>query len=75
MLTRLECIVGSAGQMRPAIVQALHHTRQHKAFGRLLIAQPLMRNVLADLALESEDLPDLVGPTDIADAVGMSGQI
>nr|WP_116335699.1 isovaleryl-CoA dehydrogenase [Cupriavidus taiwanensis] len=53
-LTRLDCIVGSAGQMRQAIVQALHHTRQRKAFGRLLIDQPLMRNVLADLALESE---------------------
>ncbi|MDK3020824.1 isovaleryl-CoA dehydrogenase [Pseudodonghicola flavimaris] len=53
-LTRLDCMIGSSGQMRQALVQALHHTRQRKAFGKLLIDQPLMRNVLADLALESE---------------------
>ncbi len=53
-LTRLDCIVGSAALMRQALVQALNHTRQRSAFGRLLIDQPLMRNVLADLALESE---------------------
>ncbi|MGV6874313.1 isovaleryl-CoA dehydrogenase [Pseudochelatococcus sp. B33] len=53
-LTRLDCMIGSASQMRQAVVQALHHTRQRKAFGKLLVDQPLMRNVLADLALESE---------------------
>jgi putative acyl-CoA dehydrogenase len=53
-LTRLDCMVGSSSQMRQALVQALHHTSQRKAFGRLLLDQPLMRNVLADLALESE---------------------
>ncbi|MCX7555358.1 isovaleryl-CoA dehydrogenase [Xanthomonadaceae bacterium JHOS43] len=53
-LTRLDCITGSAAGMRQALVQALHHTRQRRAFGRLLIDQPLMRNVLADLVLESE---------------------
>ena len=53
-LTRLDCMTGSSSQMRQALVQALHHTRQRKAFGKLLIDQPLMRNVLADLALESE---------------------
>lgn len=53
-LTRLDCIIGSAAQMRQALVQALWHARQRAAFGRLLIDQPLMRNVLADLALESE---------------------
>lgn len=53
-LTRLDCIVGSAALMRQALVQALNHTRQRSAFGRVLIDQPLMRNVLADLALESE---------------------
>jgi putative acyl-CoA dehydrogenase len=53
-LTRLDCLLGSAAQMRQALVQALHHTRQRKAFGRLLIEQPLMRNVLGDLALENE---------------------
>jgi putative acyl-CoA dehydrogenase len=52
--TRLDCAVASAGLMRQALVQAVHHARHRQAFGRLLIDQPLMRNVLADLALESE---------------------
>ncbi len=53
-LTRLDCMIGSSGLMRQAVVQALHHTGRRKAFGKLLVEQPLMRNVLADLALESE---------------------
>ena len=53
-LTRLDCITGSAAGMRQALVQVMHHVRQRRAFGRLLIEQPLMRNVLGDLALESE---------------------
>ncbi len=53
-LTRQDCLIGSAALMRQALVQALHHTRHRHAFGRRLIEQPLMRNVLADLALESE---------------------
>ncbi len=53
-LTRLDCMLGSAAIMRQALVQAIHHTRQRSAFGRLLSDQPLMQNVLADLALESE---------------------
>ncbi len=53
-LTRLDCMIGSSAQMRQAIVQAIHHTSQREAFGDLLINQPLMRNVLTDLALESE---------------------
>ena len=52
--TRLDCVTGSAGMMRQAVVQALHHARHRKVFGALLIHQPLMRSVLADLALESE---------------------
>ncbi len=52
--TRLDCIIGSAALMRRALVEALHHTRHRHAFGRALIDQPLMRNVLADLAVESE---------------------
>ena len=52
--TRLDCVIGSAGLMRQALVQAAHHARHRSAFGRLLAEQPLMRNVLADLALESE---------------------
>ena len=53
-LTRLDCMIGSASLMRQALVQALHHAQHRAAFGKKLIEQPLMRNVLADLALESE---------------------
>ncbi|MBZ2207598.1 isovaleryl-CoA dehydrogenase [Massilia soli] len=52
--TRLDCVVGSAGIMRAALAHALHHARGRSAFGRPLAQQPLMQNVLADLALESE---------------------
>jgi putative acyl-CoA dehydrogenase len=53
-LTRQDCVIGSASIMRQALVQAVHHARHRRAFGSLLVQQPLMRNVLADLALESE---------------------
>ena len=53
-LTRLDCALGTSGLMRGALTLALHHTRQRKAFGKTLAEQPLMKNVLADLALESE---------------------
>jgi putative acyl-CoA dehydrogenase len=53
-LTRQDCLIGSSALMRQALVQALHHARHRRAFGKTLIDQPLMRNVLADLALESE---------------------
>ena len=52
--TRLDCVLGSAGIMRAALTHALHHARHRQAFGRALARQPLMQNVLADLALESE---------------------
>jgi putative acyl-CoA dehydrogenase len=52
--TRLDCIIGSASLMRQAVAQATHHAAHRSAFGRLLIDQPLMVNVLADLAIESE---------------------
>ena len=52
--TRLDCVIGSAALMRAALVQAIHHARHRSAFGRALADQPLMQNVLADLALESE---------------------
>jgi putative acyl-CoA dehydrogenase len=52
--TRLDCSIAAAGLMRQALVQAVHHARHRRAFGKLLIEQPLMRNVLADLAIESE---------------------
>ena len=54
MLTRQDCIIGSASIMRQALVQAVHHARHRRAFGKPLAEQPLMRNVLADLALETE---------------------
>ncbi|MDP3376506.1 MAG: acyl-CoA dehydrogenase family protein [Hydrogenophaga sp.] len=53
-LTRLDCALGTSGLMRHALSIALHHTAQRSAFGKKLIDQPLMKNVLADLALESE---------------------
>ena len=52
--SRLDCTIASAALMRQALVQALHHTSYRAAFGKRLIDQPLMRNVLADLAIESE---------------------
>ncbi|GLX42240.1 acyl-CoA dehydrogenase [Streptomyces roseochromogenus] len=52
--TRLDCVIGSASLMRQALTQAVHHAEHRSAFGAPLIDQPLMRNVLADLALESE---------------------
>lgn len=52
--TRLDCVIGSAALMRQSLIQALHHSRYRSVFGKRLIKQPLMRNVLADLALESE---------------------
>ena len=53
-MTRLDCALGTSGLMRQALSMALHHTAQRSAFGKLLIDQSAMRNVLADLALESE---------------------
>jgi putative acyl-CoA dehydrogenase len=53
-LTRLDCALGTAGLMRAALSMAIHHTRQRMAFGKTLAEQPLMKNVLADLAIESE---------------------
>ncbi|MFC8132228.1 acyl-CoA dehydrogenase family protein [Streptomyces sp. NPDC057302] len=52
--TRLDCVVGSAALMRQAVAQAVHHATYREAFGGKLVDKPLMRNVLADLALESE---------------------
>jgi len=52
--TRLDCVSGSTGLMRQALAQAIHHTDHREVFGKRLADQPLMRNVLADLALEVE---------------------
>lgn len=53
-LNRVYCAMSSAGQMRQALVQAVHHTTHRSAFQKRLIQQPLMQNVLADLAVEAE---------------------
>ncbi|MBO9515747.1 MAG: isovaleryl-CoA dehydrogenase [Variovorax sp.] len=53
-MTRLDCALGTSGLMRQALSLALNHTTQRQAFGKPLVEQPLMKNVLADLALESE---------------------
>jgi putative acyl-CoA dehydrogenase len=52
--TRLDCVAGSAALMRQAVVQATHHASHRRAFGKLLIDQLAMQNVLADLLIESE---------------------
>lgn len=53
-MTRLDCVLGAASGMRLGLIRAVHHATHRRAFGSALIDQPLMRNVLADLALESE---------------------
>jgi putative acyl-CoA dehydrogenase len=52
--TRLDCVLGTAAAMRAAVEHATHHAAHRSAFGKLLVDQPLMRNVLADLCVESE---------------------
>jgi putative acyl-CoA dehydrogenase len=52
--TRLDCVIGSAALMRQAIAQAVHHAAHRRTFGKLLIDQPVLQNVLADLAIECE---------------------
>lgn len=54
MMTRLDCALGTSGLMRQALSLALNHVGQRKAFGKTIVDHPLMRNVVADLALESE---------------------
>ncbi|MEV4094885.1 isovaleryl-CoA dehydrogenase [Streptosporangium saharense] len=69
-MTRLDCVIGSAAGMRYGAVRAVHHAGHRSAFGRKLVDQPLMRNVLADLVLESEAattlMTRLAGATDRA---------
>ncbi|HJW70408.1 MAG TPA: isovaleryl-CoA dehydrogenase [Candidatus Binatia bacterium] len=52
--TRLDCVIGSSSGMRQAVAQATHHAAHRSAFGKRLVEQPLMQNVLADLCIESE---------------------
>ncbi|MGV9327782.1 isovaleryl-CoA dehydrogenase [Streptosporangium sandarakinum] len=69
-MTRLDCVIGSAAGMRYGVTRAVHHAAHRTVFGRRLADQPLMRNVLADLALESEAatalMTRLAGATDRA---------
>jgi putative acyl-CoA dehydrogenase len=58
--TRLDCALGTAAMMRQAVAQALHHASHRAAFGKRLVEQSLMKNVLADLAIESEAATALV---------------
>jgi putative acyl-CoA dehydrogenase len=53
-MTRLDCVIASTAGMRTGLIAASHHARHRSAFGKTLIEQPLMRNVLADLAVETE---------------------
>ena len=53
-MTRLDCTLGSATSMRQGLAMAMHHVQHRKAFGEYLIDQPLMRNVIADMAVEAE---------------------
>src|SRR5207245_3439045 len=59
-LTRLDCAIASAGLMRMALTQALHHARHRIVFQKRLVDQPMMRSVLADMALEVEGAIALV---------------
>ncbi|GAB3669635.1 acyl-CoA dehydrogenase family protein [Actinocorallia lasiicapitis] len=71
-MTRLDCVIGAAAGMRQGLIVAAHHAAHRSAFGKPLIDQPLMRNVLADLAVESEaatiTMLRLAGATDRAEA-------
>lgn len=59
--TRLDCVIGIVATMRQALVQAIHHTRHRRAFGALLVDQPLMTAVLADLVVEVEATVAMMG--------------
>ena len=54
MMTRLDCVIGTTSLLRQCVAQATHHARHRQAFGGYLVDKPLMRHVLADLAIESE---------------------
>jgi putative acyl-CoA dehydrogenase len=76
--TRLDCVIGSAAGMRTGVLRAVHHASHRRAFGKLLVEQPLMRNVLADLCVESEATTALAmrlaRAYDEADADARSGE-
>ena len=77
-MTRLDCVIGTAAGMRSGLARAMHHARHRRAFGAELMDQPLMRNVLADLAVEAEAATTvamrLAGATDRAGAATIGGR-
>jgi putative acyl-CoA dehydrogenase len=73
MMTRLDCVIGSTSLLRACVAQAAHHARHRQAFGSYLIDKPLMRNVLADMALESEAATVLMGRLAAATDNGFAG--
>jgi putative acyl-CoA dehydrogenase len=73
MMTRLDCVIGSTSLLRACVAQASHHARHRQAFGSYLIDKPLMRNVLADLAIESEAATVLMARLAAATDSGFAG--
>jgi putative acyl-CoA dehydrogenase len=73
MMTRLDCVIGSTSLLRACVAQATHHARHRQAFGSYLIDKPLMRNVLADLAIESEAATVLMARLAAATDAGFAG--
>ena len=71
-MTRLDCAIGAATGMRRGVIEAVHHARHRWAFGKALVDQPAMANVLADLALESEAATSVV--LRLAGAVDRAGR-
>jgi putative acyl-CoA dehydrogenase len=73
MMTRLDCVIGSTSLLRACVAQATHHARHRQAFGSYLIDKPLMRNVLADLSIESEAATVLMARLAAATDAGFAG--
>ncbi|HET6816105.1 MAG TPA: isovaleryl-CoA dehydrogenase [Mycobacteriales bacterium] len=73
MMTRLDCVIGSTSLLRACVAQATHHARHRQAFGSYLIDKPLMCNVLADLAIESEAATVLMARLAAATDAGFAG--
>jgi putative acyl-CoA dehydrogenase len=73
MMTRLDCVIGSTSLLRACVAQATHHARHRQAFGSYLIDKPLMRNVLADLSIESEAATVLMARLAAATDSGFAG--
>jgi len=73
MMTRLDCVIGTTSLMRASVAQATHHARHRQAFGGYLVDKPLMRHVLADLAVESEAATAVMGRLAAATDASVAG--